>query len=281
MTPLPYMLDAYGPFERDQLRITWTGEHGPTDARIDALVDSTWKARTEQARRDNVLLFNGRLVRLLRHRVRNGNLLLETGPTDYAHFLATNYHNPHLGDDLGWHLFSNPIGTTATIITSDGWLAYGRRSGQVACHPGFLHALGGGLEAGELRPDNTFDGFASVLRELHEEADLKSSETEHIICLGLIRDGQIRQPELVFDVRVHLHRAQLADRIDGRARHEHESLLFCRDDSEAILPFILNTPRIAPITIGALCLHGRQRFGQAWYERVVEQLPATDTHPGA
>lgn len=268
----PFLLDAFGPYGQEQLRLIWTNQPKPRHPQLDQLIESTWQIRTEQAQREGVLLFNGQLVRLVGWETRGRELILETGPTDYAHFLATNYHHPHLGEQIGWDLFSNPIGTTANIITSDGWLAYGRRSEAVACHPGFVHAIGGGLEAGELRPDGTFDAFASIFRELQEELDLSRELIESALCLGLIRDPEIKQPELIFDVFTSISRQDLSKRFNASERHEHNGLVFCRNEPSCFNPFIRETSRIAPITIGALCLHGRQVEGDSWFDATLNML---------
>jgi hypothetical protein len=279
MGPMPrpvFSVDAFGHFAPDQLRIVWHDEPRPPHLEIDAMVAEAWERSCAEARRDGRRLFNGRLVRLLRHRLTDGVLTLDVGPTDYANFLGTNYLNHDRGDQLGWEHFGNSIGTTATVITSDGWLLYGRRSDRVACHPGYIHTFGGGLEADERRSDGTLDAFASVCRELGEELIVQADEVIEVVCLGLIRDAWLRQPELIFDARLDLTRSELETRIAHDHEQEHEAVVAVRAEPEAALPFLTTAVRIAPIAVGAVCLHGRRRFGEEWYASMMDELAGVD-----
>lgn len=214
------------------------------------------------------MLFNGQLVRHLRHSVENGTLRIEAGPTDYREFIGTNFANGHRGDELGWELYSNPLGISANVITSDGWLVYGRRNLRVACHPGFVHAFGGAVEAKDCRPDGSCDAFASIRRELGEELQLGDAEIEHVMCLGMIHDVETRQPEIIFDAHVRPTRDAIAARI-GQDDEEHVGIECCRDQAEAVRHFVREVKPLAAITLGAILVHGRLVFGTDWYDRAL------------
>jgi hypothetical protein len=273
--PDPFLIDVYGCFGPDRLRIAWHDEPRPPHADLDALVARTWAGQTRAARESGRILFNGQLARYLRHRLEDGVLVIDVGPTDYANFLATNLLNYPRGEEWGWHLFSNPIGTSAAPITSDGWILLGRRNARVAFHAGYVHAFGGGLEAADRRPDGSVDAFESIRRELHEELGLVDTDLKEgrVSCLGLIRDPTIRQPELVFESPLRRTREEMVDRLNLSDPHqEHAALLACRDEPDAIVPFIRTNTPITPVAIGVLLLHGRQHFGESWYERAFREL---------
>lgn len=270
-----FEVDAFGVFGPGQLDVLWRDEPRPPHATLEAMIARTWETCRRQAQQDGTLLFNGQLARYLRHRVEAGRLVIEVGPTDYANWMGTNYCNWQRSDEFGWDLYSNPIGTTATLITSDGWLLYGRRSRRVACHAGYIHTFGGGLEAGERQPDGTFDAFESIRRELKEELDLAPSDVTQMVCIGLIRDATIRQPELIFDAHIRQTRSEIEARFrpdDPPA--EHDAIVALRDEPAAAVPFIRSADLIAPIAVGAICLHGRRCFSETWYAdtlRAMEQ----------
>lgn len=273
MTEVPFIVDVYGLFRPGQLQIAYRDEPAPAIPALEAMVSATWAEQLETARQRGFRLYNGQVVRLLSHEVKDGHLLMVGGPSDFSHFLGTNYLNYHRADEFGWEAFSNPIGVSGILVTSDGRILYGRRNHRVACHPGFVQAFGGSLEIGELRPDGTFDGFACVLRELDEEAGVQSSDVTDMACLGLARDSRIRQPELVFDVSVRQTRKEMANRLrHDDPEQEHAAIVDCRDHPEAIVPFIQASAPVAPVAIGALFLHGRRRFGDAWYEQAIREL---------
>lgn len=268
-----FAVDVSGLFGPGRLDLLWRDEHRPPHAALDTMIAETWDRCRREAEETGVLLFNGPLVRLLRHRVIDGRLIMEVGPTDYAEWMGTNFCNWPRGDEFGWDLFSNPIGTTATLITRDGWLLYGRRSRRVACHAGYVHTFGGGLEPGERRADGTFDVFECVCRELKEELHLDAADIASMDCVGLIHDTTIRQPELIFDAHVGLSRAEIEARFrPDDPDQEHTSLVALRDEPDAAMPFIRSAEPIAPIAVGAICQHGRRCFGEAWYAEVLRDL---------
>lgn len=268
-----FLVDIFGEFTEGQVIIHWRDESRPLHPVLDQLITETWAKLRRQSRAKGTWLYNGRMVRYLRHQLENGRLVIEAGPTDYAAFMATNYLNPHRGQELGWENYSHPIGISATIASADGWLLYGRRNEHVACMAGYAHTFGGTIEHEEIRPDETFDPFASLRRELEEELGLKENEIERLVCLGLIRDGRIRQPELIFDAYVRLTKSDIANRVHpGDPHEEHVEVLACRDESDAILPFLRNTPRIAPVLVGAMMQHGRYCFGSSWYKQSKKYL---------
>jgi len=270
MDALRFIVDLAGCFEPGQVRIARTDEDMPANPALEAMIARTWDACLREARVRDIELFNGRLARYLRHRVDGGMLIVEVGATDYAAFLGTNYYNAYRAAEFGWENYANPLGTSATLITSDGWLLYGRRSRRVACHAGYVHTFGGGLEFAEVEPGSRCDVFGSVLRELREEVSLTADEVERMVCIGLIRDAALRQPELIFDVHVRATRGQLEARLEAStSAHEHDALVALRDEPEAAVPFILAHRPIAPVAVGAICLHGLSRFGMAWYEATV------------
>lgn len=273
MSQLPFIVDAFGRFGPDELEVVWRDEPRPSVPELDALIEATWQQALAEAQRDGRVLFNGELTRLLRMHQEDGTLRLEVGPTNYAEFMGTNFLNPHRAAEFGWERFSNPIGTSATIITADGWLVFGRRNQRVACLPGYVHTFGGGLEQRERRADGTFDAFASVMRELNEELGLRPGDLRELACVALLRDTAFLQPELLFEARTTLTREDLADRIDpSDPDEEHDALVTCQAAPEAALPFIRQTERLAAVGCGAVLLYGCGAFGTGWYERTCSAL---------
>ena len=270
---LPFVVDAVGPFGRDRLLIRWSDQPRPGCAELDARIPEAWARMSADCQRRGAMLFNGRLIRYAGHDCRDGRLAIRAGPTNFRDFVGTNLLNGKLVGQVGWAHFANPIGTTATVISSDGHLLYGRRSDRVAFHANHVHTFGGGLEDRERADDDTVDAFASVERELHEELQIDIDEIAELVCVGLIHDREIHQPELIFDATVTLTRSELLDRLDlNDAHQEHTAMESCADEPTAVVPFIRSAGLIAPVAIGALLLHGHRRWGADWYGRTVKNL---------
>ena len=304
LSSLPFLLDFSGVFREDQVCIIWHPEELPTHPRVEQL-KADWPRHVREVEQRGGILFNGQMVRCLGYRVerdghdghegRDGHdsheghddqrLMMDAGPTDYATYYCTNYLHHSLGDSIGWEHFANPIGISANVITSDGWILYGRRNQRVATHPGAIHTFGGTVDRSDVktadnrsdvktagnRGDNDtigersdinaagqVDVFGSMARELREELRLTEGELVEQVCLGMIRDPQLRQPELIFDSRIAATRAELESRIPADDE-EHARVEATRDDPAAIAEF-LQTPDLVPVAIGSLMLHTWSRW---------------------
>jgi len=272
---------AFGRFPRDHFRVEYADVARPTTDTIEQAIALEWDRRKAEADLSGRLLFNGDLFRYLDHKIIAAivapggphagtgavGLNLYVGPTCYRDFVGTNLYNHHRLAEFGWERFSNPIGTTATIATVDGRIIYGRRSDRVAYHPGHVHTFGGALEPADRMADGRIDAFDSVMRELHEELALKPQEIRDLFAVGIVRDTEIRQPELLFEARVTLTSRELIERWpSAESADEHESLVSMEDAPGAIAPFIRENQPIAPVAVGGLLLWGRSRWGEDWYE---------------
>jgi hypothetical protein len=305
---LPFVILAAGQFAPDQLSVTFQPTPRPTTPDLEKSIAEIWEEQTARAKTEARLLFNGEMLRYLRHaisplpvgegqgegrpplpggegqgegrlflpsgegwdegnpqsEIRNPQFHLSVGPTNYRDFVGTNLYNRHRVDEIGWDRFSNPIGTTGTILTADHQICYGLRSPKVAWHANHIHTFGGALELADMAPDGTVDTFASLRRELHEELALTSDDIERIICTGLIRDREIHQPELLFDVRVRLTADQVRARWQqAESRDEHVQIVSLPDAPEAINSFVRDCGLIAPVAVVALHLHSRRHVAGA------------------
>lgn len=262
----PFTVEAAGAFEPDAVQVAWDASERPTNDALEALIDAAWREKLALAEQRKQLLYNGALGRLVSSAMDEGRLTLSIGATNYRDFLGTNLYNAAAVRGLGEQFLSNALGTTATVVTRDGNLAYGRRSERVAYHAGYLHTFGGTLEAIDQGPDLSFDVFAAVRRELREELGLADDEIVEMVCTGLVRDHEIMQPELLFDAAIKLSKAELLARFESAADDEHTALEMVDDDPEAIVPFLSRADRIAPVAVAAMMLHGRRCWGREWYE---------------
>ena len=278
---VPFELLAEGHFASGQLAIRWRDEPRPTTPELERMISAEWERRRADADRKGQILFNGQLARYLAHETRDGCLTLIVGPTDYRDFVGTNLYNNRRLAEFGRERFANPIGTTGMLIGRDGFLVLGRRGRRVAYHGGYLHTIGGGLEQDERRQDGTIDGFASLLRELNEELGITENEVMAIECVGLARDDEIHQPELLFEARIDLDREMLARRVDpSDPQQEHTELEFCLDRPEAIVEFLGAARPVAPVATAALLLHGKLAWGPEWFESACEGLQARNSWGG-
>ncbi|MCA9255482.1 MAG: hypothetical protein KDA33_07580 [Phycisphaerales bacterium] len=273
---LPFVIDAAGRFSPDRVAVTFDDAPRPTTPEIDALIAVEWERQTAIASREDRLLFNGPLLRYLSHRValdavgHPARFEMVVGPTNYRDFVGTNLFNHDRIGEFGWERFSNPVGTTATLMTSDGRICYGRRSAKVSYHAEHVHTFGGAFEEADRLPDGSIDPFASVAREITEELGIARDELIDLTCVGLVRDKEIYQPELLFEASLPMTGAEVEQRwASAEAKDEHDALVFLADAPDAILPFVQSCGPIAPVATGALFLRGLLQWGEPWFETAV------------
>jgi 8-oxo-dGTP pyrophosphatase MutT (NUDIX family) len=255
------------------LCLDWSDEPRATLPEIERLIAVEWERRTAQAKETGQILFNGGLARYVGHQVGDGCLQITVGPTDYRDFVGTNLYNNRRVEEFGWRRFANPVGTTALIVSADGYIVLGRRSERVAYHGGYLHTIGGALEARDCADPEHIDAFAAVLRELSEEVKITDAEVTSIECIGLARDTEILQPELLFEVRVSVPADDLCVRLDRTdPQQEHVGLEYCPDRPEAVVDFLHDSAPFAPVAAAAMMLRGSLTWGDEWYGAATAEL---------
>jgi 8-oxo-dGTP pyrophosphatase MutT (NUDIX family) len=252
-----------GPFGEGDVTVVVRDEPRPTTPELERHIEAAWRATLEQARRDGRNVFNGEVLRWLGAQVRDegGRRRLEliVAPSTYRDFVGTNL-DPALkpdiaGGDVPWPRFSNAMGTSSVVVTSDGAVVIGRRSSSVVGYAGCLHSFGGMLEAVD-REGGTVDVFASLRRELREELGLADAEIEAPILEAIILEPLIHQPEMILHVRVKLTFAELQSRWrSAESGDEHDELLALEESpADAEAAFARLAP-VSPIGRAALAMY--------------------------
>jgi hypothetical protein len=247
------------------VKLTWTHRRRSSTAEIDRLIDRAWSQATDLARRTGRTLYDGQLCRLIDHTIDGRTLHLVAGAVSFREFLGTNYAHPHLVHTAGPEVLANPLGVSAAVVASDGFLVLARRSDQVTWHGGIVHPIGGIVELNDAgRPPHPFDAIVS---ELREETGAPRPRAGAIVCLGLVRDRSLWQPELVFrievDSDVRTLRASARAAVEG---HEHAELLAVRDRPTSAVSFIeRHAAETTPVALATLLLHGLNRWGSGWF----------------
>ncbi len=260
-----FFLDAVGPYSPGQLRVSWSDQIRPTLPEVEAFIEASWLRRAAEAAVAGASLWDGPLCRLIDYSPSPRRLDMTLGPTGYRDFLGTNLYNAHLRYTHGPEMLASPIGVSAIIVVRDRFLLLGRRSRAVAYHPERIHPFGGCAEpTGNTDPP---DMFASLAAELRQELAIDPDAIGEMLCLGMVRDKQIVQPELVFDAPVNISVADIRVRAgnadDGR---EHTDILIVRDDPASVVSFIeLNITDLTPVALAGLLLHGLHAWGTGWF----------------
>jgi hypothetical protein len=245
---------ATGRWVPGSVRVSWTRGSRRTIPEVERLIERAW---TEEKARLGDKLFDGPMCRMERWTATPDFLGLEFSHTSYRPFLGTNLHNPSLADVHGADILANPVGVSIALETGDGWLLLGRRNDSVAYYPDRVHPFAGALE-----PADDLDVFGEVRRELDEELSLHGDAISDIVCVGLVEDLRLRQPELIFSARGRPMRTEIEATLD---RKEHHAVYAVRADAAEVANAIAD-PALTPVAVAALSLWGLARFGRDWFD---------------
>lgn len=248
----------------EAVRASIVAEPRPSSPDLDAHIERRWNETVAEAAREGHLLFDGAVLRWLRHELdatsgREARLHLIVGRGSYRDFVGTNLDSslaPDLaGGAVPWIHFGNAIGTSAIVATRDGKLVAGRRSRRVFGYRNHVHSFGGMLEGVDVTED-VVDVFASMRRELSEELAIAPAEIHELTLNGIIVDPGIHQPELLFDVRVPLSARELRERWKSAvSQDEHSDLLEFPDDPAEIEAALARAAPVSPIGRACFALH--------------------------
>ena len=264
----PFVVEVFGRYAPEQVTQRWEGRCWSVPPEDEDKIAGRWQEALVRAEQSGASLFNGELVRLNSFDATAQSLHLSLGPTCFRDFLGTNLCASEVPAPVDVGRLANAIGVSAMVRTSDGYLALGRRSQRVAYHGGLLHLFGGMLEPADKTAEGPCDPFATLRRELHEELGIDREAIGDVMLVGLVRDGSIVQPELIFDVETTLPRDALvacfeSDSVGG----EHTAIEFVYDEPDAVTRFFDTAAPMTPVAQAGLLLHGRHEWGESWYEQ--------------
>ena len=228
MQDIPYL--ARGRWTREQLSTRMVPSTFALNTDQRRAVEDAWTTACATPGR---MLFDGPLCRLEAVDSSDGHLHLELSVTSYKWFYGTNGENPE------WPQRADGVGTSAALITGDGWLLFGRRSTAMAFYPGWAHPFGGCLE-----PSADLNLLTEMERELTEEIGLLPHEINGLCCIGLVRTPRLQQPELLYLALTTLSRHALEQRLDPG---EHSACWSVRADPAALDEALLATD-LTPVT---------------------------------
>jgi hypothetical protein len=261
----PFYLDVVGRFPRERLRVEGSPLRRTGGGEVETIIENAWLSEVESARKEGRLLYDGKLLRLVEHRCEGGVLALTVGPTSFREFVGTNLTHAYLRHVHGPEALSDALGVSAAVRTADGFIVLGRRSQRVAAFAGRLHPIGGMLEPGP--PDAPLTHPADAIgRELDEELGVAREEIVENVCIGMVRDRHIVQPELIFDVRVAADMSRLRRHRPAPRHDEHSELVPVRDHPTCVATFMQRSyGDLTPVAQAALLLHGLQQWGSGWF----------------
>ena len=238
----------------------------------EARIETRWQQRLAVAHEHGVRLFDGQLFRLVAIEARNdGSLHLILGNIGYKEYVATRddeeeFNRPRFER-------ANPLSVCGAIETSDGYILLERRP-VMGIHAGRYHVIGGFIDRTMDMQNGRIDGagiFSAMRRELREETGIQVDDIQMQYCFGVAYDLVAPHPELSFGIRLNIPYNEVLKR--EPEDDEIEQMLTVRATPDALRDFICNNRgKISPTGEPTLLLYGAYRFGEAWYEDVMNAL---------
>ena len=261
-----FFLDVMDQFAPDKVVVTWSDRPRATNDSIEELIEKSWQEQTERARGAGTKIFNGQLCRLISHRCNNDHLDLTLGPVSFREFIGTNATQAYIRHLHGQEVMADPLGVSAAVCTSDGLIVMGMRSSNMIQYAGRIHPVGGTVEPPETSGASP-DPFKAIVGELHEETAVPPEKVSSILCLGLVRDRNTVQPELIFDCHVDCDVVSLfAAAATAPDAAEHSSMVPIRDHPGAVVSFMEQYfSQLTPVAMATLLLHGLRHWGSGWF----------------
>lgn len=154
-------------------------------------------------------------------------------------------------------MLANPVGLSSAVLSSDGFLIFGRRNDRVAYYPGRIHPFAGAAE-----PAESLDLFAEVRRELTEELRFQADDILDLRCAALVEDRSLRQPELIFRCRSTRSRDWIIEQLD---QAEHHSAWYMPANANGLAAALADSAHFTPVAIATLLVFGKAYIGDEWF----------------
>ncbi|HXR65817.1 MAG TPA: NUDIX hydrolase [Ktedonobacteraceae bacterium] len=233
-------------------------------------IEALWQEKLVQARQRNVPLYDAPLFRYVEATTTADHTLkLMLGDTGYKEYVTT--RQPEFAAQRARQELGNALSVCSVVETSDEHILLDKREG-VDVYEGRFHVIGGFFERGldttaEARPDP----FAAASREIHEETGVQSADIRQQYCLGVVYDLLTPHAELCFLTQLRIPLATVLARTP--LDREIKQLRSLAVTAESLRAFILaNHGNISATGEPNLLMYGAWKFGEAWFEDVMEQI---------
>ena len=270
---LEFEILARGVYRPEQLEITYNPSlHMPTSPSIQAWMDALWEQKLAIARQQHIPLFDAPLFRLVEIEARNdGKLHLVLGNTGYKEYVTTRV--PEFAQGRKREELGNALSVCSVVETSDGYILLDKRQG-VDVYVGRYHVIGGFFERDlDSTASKQPDPFGAIRREIREETGILQADIREQFCLGVVYDTTTPHAEMCFLTRLFISKAE----VENKEPEENEIKLLeiLQATENELRTFLLqNHGNISATGEPNLLMYGRVRFGDRWFEEMMNQLKA-------
>ena len=267
---LEFEILARGLYRPDQLDITYDPSlRMHTSPAIQEWMDTLWQQKLDTAQKKAVPLFDSQLFRLVSTEAReDSTLYLVLGNTSYKEYVTT--REPEFARGRARQELGNALSVCSVIETDDGYILLDKRQG-VDVYEGRYHVIGGFFERDLDMATTQPDPFAAICREIREETGIQLKDISEQYSLGVVYDLTTPHAEMCFLTRLNISLEEVYRRVPEEK--EIQQLLSLYITKGSLLHFVLaNHGNISATGEPNLLMYGAVRFGEEWFEEVMERL---------
>ena len=267
---LEFEILARGLYRPDQLDITYDPSlRMYISPAIQEWMDTLWQQKLDTAQKKAVPLFDSQLFRLVSTEAReDSTLYLVLGNTSYKEYVTT--REPEFARGRARQELGNALSVCSVIETNDGYILLDKRQG-VDVYEGRYHVIGGFFERDLDMATTQPDPFAAICREIREETGIQLKDISEQYSLGVVYDLTTPHAEMCFLTRLNISLEEVYRRVPEEK--EIQQLLSLYITKGSLLHYVLaNHGNISATGEPNLLMYGAVRFGEEWFEEVMERL---------
>ncbi len=269
VTPF-FEIPVSGHFSREEVEITDSKLDFEFDNKFQKRINEIWQKKKKQIEEKGGHLEDRPKLVVLDNSIKSGKLCLTLGHSSYKDYVGST--DPKLRYLIGAERLPKFLGAAALLETSDNFLVLNERSQSVFQYNGWLSVFAGSTELEDLNVNGVIDPFTTAIRETKEETEVENMEIADIKCLGYMVDSFTDAEAMLFHVKTTLTKVELESLQRNKNLDEGKSV-FIPIDAGEVRKKILEFSKVF-VSDGAsvLTLFGRDKFGQEWFNNVVERL---------
>jgi hypothetical protein len=268
---LEFEILAHGLYRPDQLGIAYDPSlRMAISPSVQAWMDTIWEQKLAIAREKKIPLFDAPLYRfILAEATSDGILHLVLGDTGYKEYVTTRV--PEFAQGRKREELGNALAVCSVVETNDGYILLDKRQG-VDVYVGRYHVIGGFIERDhDSAVSQQPDPFGAICREIREETGIQLSDICEQHCLGVVYDQATPHAEMCFLTRLTIPLAVVFER--EPEENEIKQLKTLYVTQESLRDFLLkHHGNISATGEPNLLMYGGVRFGEGWFQNVIEQL---------
>ena len=205
-------------------------------------IENIWQIKLKEAKEKNKILTSNQKVRVKDFEIKNNKLILTLEPTTFKEFIGTR-------ENKDMENTANILSIGAISITSDNYIILGTRSNNLEGEDQIHLCPAGYVDLGDLQGIGA-SIERSLLGELLEEVG--TSEYKEAKPFALIDKEEIRQPMLVYILRLNKTKNEIIDSWNKLVKKEFKDLFFVENSKLNLNKLLENESEIRPHALGAL-----------------------------